>query len=81
MVKLKIIAICLIGAGAVTLVGGFFYDAICAGIPYQGPTPQLQARYDFHSAIAGILMESGVVILGLGLVLLAIWIVQKRRTA
>lgn len=29
------------------------YDIVFAGIPYQDPTPDLQARYAFHRSIAG----------------------------
>ena len=43
------------GIGILIVMSGFVYDVVFAGIPYQDPTPELQARYDFHSAVAGSL--------------------------
>lgn len=39
-------------AGLCLLVIGFIYDLEFAGIPYQDPTPEMSARYAFHSHIA-----------------------------
>ncbi len=51
----------LIGLGILLLISGFAYDLVFAGIPYQDPTPEMSARYAFHSRIA-----SGFYILGGG---------------
>jgi hypothetical protein len=56
------------GIGILIFMSGFVYDVVFAGIPYQDPTPELQARYDFHSAVAGSLYTTGGVVLLLGLV-------------
>ena len=42
----------LIAAGLSLLIGGFIYDVMFAGIPYQDPTPEMSARYAYHSRIA-----------------------------
>ena len=42
----------LIGLGILLLISGFGYDLMFAGIPYQDPTPEMSARYAFHSRIA-----------------------------
>lgn len=49
----------LIAAGIFLLLGGFFYDVIFAGIPYQDPTPEMSARYDFHAHIASVIRWIG----------------------
>ena len=56
------------GIGMLIVMSGFVYDVVSAGIPYQDPTPELQARYDFHSAVAGSLYTTGGVVFLLGLV-------------
>ena len=50
----------LIIVGITIIFVGFVYDVLFAGIPYQDPTPALQASYDFHSRIASIIRWSGV---------------------
>ena len=52
--------------GIIIIFIGFVYDVLFAGIPYQDPTPALQARYDFHSQIASIIRWSGLGICMLG---------------
>jgi hypothetical protein len=44
----------LSGSGVLLLIIGVIYDVIFAGIPYQDPTPEMSARYAFHSYIASI---------------------------
>jgi hypothetical protein len=56
------------GIGILIVISGFVYDVVFAGIPYQDPTPELQARYDFHSAVAGSLYTTGGVVFLLGIV-------------
>jgi hypothetical protein len=50
----------LIAAGLFLFIGGFIYDVIFAGIPYQDPTPEMLARYNHHSRIASTIQLSGV---------------------
>ena len=50
----------LIVAGSLLMAGGFVYDVMFAGIPYQDPTPEMSARYAFHARIASITLGSGV---------------------
>ncbi len=47
-------------AGLLLFVGGFLYDVVYAGIPYQDPTPEMTARYAWHSNIASAIRLSGV---------------------
>jgi hypothetical protein len=56
----------LVGAGVLLILGGFFYDVIFAGIPYQDPTPEMSARYSFHAHIASTLRWCGLGTLLLG---------------
>ncbi|MFN5579889.1 MAG: hypothetical protein ACK49X_09780, partial [Akkermansiaceae bacterium] len=58
----------LILFGILTVIGGFLYDVIFAGIPYQDPTPEMSERYDHHSGIASILRWSGVALCLLGII-------------
>lgn len=58
----------LISIGILLLIGGFIYDVMFAGIPYQDPTPVLQANYDRHSGIASSFMQAGSGLFSLGLV-------------
>lgn len=60
--------------GLSLLLGGFIYDVLFAGIPYQDPTPELEAQYDLHSRIAGLFYGSGGMVLLLGLIAIpVIW--------
>jgi hypothetical protein len=36
----------LLAVGAVLVLGGFLWDVMFAGIPYQDPTPALAADYE-----------------------------------
>lgn len=56
-------SILLFAIGLFLMVGGFFYDVIFAGIPYQDPTPEMQASYDQHASIASLIRWSGVALL------------------
>jgi len=58
------IALLVLGIAIIFL--GFVYDVLFAGIPYQDPTPALQASYDLHSRIASIIRWSGVGIIMVG---------------
>jgi hypothetical protein len=56
----------LLVAGLLLVVAGFLYDVLFAGIPYQDPTPELQARYLASQAFAAKLSWTGAVTLGAG---------------
>jgi len=56
------------GIGMLIVMSGFVYDVAFAGIPYQDPTPELQARYDFHRAVADAIYTTGGVVFLLGIV-------------
>lgn len=58
---MKKLSLVLLICGLCLVVGGFIYDARFAGIPYQDPTPELQARYDRHAGIAKRAMLAGLV--------------------
>ena len=50
----------LIAAGLFLLLGGFIYDIMFAGIPYQDPTPEMSARYSHHAHIVSAICWLGV---------------------
>jgi hypothetical protein len=58
----------LITVGILIFLGGFLYDVLFAGIPYQDPTPELSAAYRYHARIASVLCWAGLSVFGLGLV-------------
>lgn len=53
----------LIVGGVLVVVGGFTYDVLFAGIPYQDPTPEMAARYAHHAHIASAIRWCGVAVL------------------
>jgi len=59
---------------------GFVYDVLFVGIPYQDPTPELQARYDFHSAVAGWFYTAGGILFLAGLLLIPV-ILRKTKNS
>ena len=71
---IKVIAAPLLGL--LIVITGFIYDVLFAGIPYQDPTPAMQARYDFHSSVAGWIQASGGILFLVGLI--AIPIILKK---
>ncbi|PQJ28210.1 hypothetical protein BSZ32_06625 [Rubritalea profundi] len=56
--------------GLAFIVAGSIYDTLFAGIPYQDPTPSLQAEYQFHSTVASVIMTTGLVLFLAGLIFL-----------
>ena len=50
----------LIAAGVCLIFGGFVYDILFAGIPYQDPTPEMAADYARHSRIASVIRGIGL---------------------
>jgi hypothetical protein len=53
--------------GLVFLCLGLAYDVMFAGLPYQDPTPELQAGYEFHKGVAALIAQVGLGALALGL--------------
>jgi len=62
--------------GILIVISGFVYDVLFAGIPYQDPTPELQAQYNFHSSVAGWFYKTGGILFLVGLI--AIPIILKK---
>jgi hypothetical protein len=65
--------------GIVIVISGLVYDVLFAGIPYQDPTPELQARYDFHSSVAGWLCKAGGILFLAGLLAIPIILTKTRK--
>ena len=64
--------------GLIIIFGGFVYDVLFAGIPYQDPTPAMLASYNFHAQIASIIRWSGMAICMIGGVTMFIQWLKKR---
>lgn len=62
----------LLAAGVALLAGGFLYDILYAGIPYQDPTPELAARYARDQATAGRIMACGATLAAAGAIVFSI---------
>ena len=52
----------LLAVGFAVVFIGFWYDVRYAGIPYQDPTPAMQASYDFHQQLASLIRLIGEVL-------------------
>jgi len=57
----------LIILGIITILAGFVYDILFAGIPYQDPTPAMLASYNFHAQVASVIRWSGLFVLTTGI--------------
>lgn len=55
--------------GLFAFLGGFAYDVMFAGIPYQDPTVELQERYDWHAMVAERIQLGGLILLLVALVM------------
>lgn len=74
----------LLASGILVTLAGFGYDLIFAGIPYQDPTPEMAARFRFHSRVASAIELGGLAVLLLGLLgvsTVALWSVLRRNDA
>ncbi len=58
----------ILGLG--TLFAGFMYGVIFVSIPYQDPTPAMQAEYNAQLSIASRIGSAGLLITALG----ALWL-------
>jgi hypothetical protein len=70
--------------GLCLLVAGFLYDVQYAGIPYQDPTAEQQAQYNYDSTIASRVTSAGAVLVLAGSLLLIyrlITAVRRRRSS
>lgn len=68
------------GIGIFIISCGFVYDVLFAGIPYQDPTPELHAQYEFHRSIAAWFYKAGGLLLLTGLVSIPMIFKKTRRT-
>ena len=62
----------LFGLGLSLLATGYVYAVMFAGIPYQDPTPAMQAEYRRHAHVASGVMKLGLVMFCLGFVLASV---------
>jgi hypothetical protein len=58
----------LVAIGMSLLLGGFAWNIMFAGIPYQDPPPELAARYAWHARFSATLGWIGILALVSGLV-------------
>jgi len=58
----------LVVGGLIVILFGFIYGLIFAGIPYQDPTPEMSANYDFHFSVSNIILVIGFGALLLGMI-------------
>ena len=63
--------------GGALILAGFVYDLGFAGLPYQDPTPAMQAEWLFHKRIAGRIEMTGAAILCIGLLWGAIAVIGR----
>jgi hypothetical protein len=71
-------ALLIIASGLCLLAGGFIYDVMFAGIPYQDPTPEMEANYAHHAAVASSIYWAGLECMLLGCVLVIIRRITQR---
>ena len=62
---LKILALPIIGL--LILIAGFLYFVTFSVLPYPDPTPELQAQWQYHENISGIILKIGGFVLFVGL--------------
>ena len=62
-----IAAAVLATCGVAGMLLGFVYDILFAGLPYQDPTPEMQAEWAFHKDIADTIELGGVFLFGLAI--------------
>lgn len=67
-------------SGFVLVFAGMAYDITFAGIPYQDPSPGLQASYEAHSRFASRLTGIGIFVTSLGVVAAIVRFAIRRKT-
>lgn len=72
-----LLAIGPLALGLCLLAASFFYFVLYAGIPYQDPTPELQAQYNLHASIASHIESAGAVLALAGFVWLMWCIIRS----
>ena len=78
--QVRVIKITAVSAiGLLILIIGFVYDARFAGIPYQDPTSELLARYEFHRSVAGWFYKVGGILFLVGLLAIPILLNKTQR--
>ncbi len=63
------------------IITGFAYDVLFAGIPYQDPTPELQATWEFHKGVADLFYRTGGLVFLVGLVAMPMIWIRLRKPA
>jgi hypothetical protein len=58
----------LVAVGMTLLLGGFAWNVMFAGIPYQDPPPALVARYAWHARFSATMSWLGVLALATGFI-------------
>ena len=76
--RLNIMGLPLIGL--LIVITGIIYGAVFAGIPYQDPTPEMQASWNFHNGVAKLMFRTGCITLIIGF-LAAPFILIKEKIA
>ncbi len=56
-----------LAAGLLLIGAGFVYDLIFAGLPYQDPSPEVLARWEFHARVAGAIRSVGYTLMFLAI--------------
>ena len=77
-----LVPLAVVAIGFMTIAAGFVYDLMLAGLPYQDPPSELEARWQYHSGVASAIEFAGAVVMFLGLSALAVavvWALAKRR--
>lgn len=61
---LKICGVALIGL--ILVAAGIAYDLIFAGLPYQDPSPAVQAEWEQNARTAGMIVMAGIALFVMG---------------
>lgn len=64
--------------GISVIIAGFIYDTTFSGLPYQDPTPEMQQQWLHHKHIATMIVNSGIVIVAIGVCWALFTLLRKR---
>lgn len=78
--RLRIPVIVLV-LGCAIVSFGFWYDVLFAGIPYQDPTPAMQAQYNFDQRVASLIRLVGEVLFAAAAAMLIVAALVKTAKA